>query len=245
MPALKITGKKRPRAEEGENATAAAAEASAPTGFAAAVRKVLARELHVGPAAGAVLSKRRTAAEKAEAAERALAKALRKRSAMRHAKVVERNALPSALSADVERDLRRMATKGVIALFNAVAKHQHATQVALAEPAERAVRAQRVGAAQASFLDLLRDTTRAAAAAAGGAAPPPAAAASSSSQAAKRAKGSGAAWMAEDFVEAAGNARGRRAADQALERHNEAAAAAPQKGASRRSGGMLDVQDEF
>ena len=257
---LKIVGKKRARApEEGVAAAAAApppaAAAPAPNGFALAMQKVLSRELHVASASGAVLAKRHTAAEKAEAAARALAKALRARSASRHARVAERNALPSALSGDAERELRRMATKGVIALFNAVAKHQHATQAALAEPAERAVRAHKVGAAQASFLDLLRDTTRAAAEGAGAAgaraaAPAAAAAAPAPAPAAKQVKGSGAAWMKEDFVELAGNQRGRRAAKEASDRHNEApgAAAAPAgKGAARKgaSSSLLDIEEEF
>jgi hypothetical protein len=259
---LKIAGKKRARAPE-EGAAAAppppppAAAAPAANGFALAMQKVLSRELHVASASGAVLAKRHTAAEKAEAAARALAKALRARSASRHARVAERNALPSALSGDAERELRRMATKGVIALFNAVAKHQHATQAALAEPAERAVRAHKVGAAQASFLDLLRDTTRAAAEGAGAAgarAAAPAAApaaAAAPAPAAKQVKGSGAAWMKEDFVELAGNQRGRRAAKEASDRHNEApgAAAAPAgKGAAARKGAsrsLLDIEEEF
>jgi hypothetical protein len=239
-------------------AAAAAPSAPAPNGFAQAMQKVLSRELHVGSTAGAVLAKRHTAAEKAEAAARALAKALRVRSASRHARVVERNALPSALSGDAERDLRRMATKGVIALFNAVAKHQHATQVALAEPAERTARAHKVGAAQASFLDLLRDTTRAAAeggagsgggaalaAAAAAAAAAPAAAPAAAGAAGKKAKGSGAAWMTEDFVERAGNQRGRRAAAEAIERHNEAGGAAPPAKGARKGASHLDVEEDF
>ena len=196
------------------------------SGFAAAMKKVLSRELHVAPTAGAVLSKRHTAAAKAEAAERALAKAQRVRSASRHAKVVERNALPSALSRDAERDLRRMATKGVIALFNAVAKHQHATQSALQEPADRASRLAKVSHLQeASFLNLLRDTTRAAAGEAAGKA---------------NAKG-GAAWVAENFVQEAGSSKGRRAAAEATLRHSEAVGA---KSAPRK-GGLLDVDGEF
>jgi hypothetical protein len=238
---VKIQGKKRPRALDAavESAPPAGDAPAAVGGFAQAMKKVLSRELHVVASSGAVLSKRRTAAEKAEAAERALAKALRVRSAARHAKVVELNVLPGAASEGGERDLRRMATKGVIALFNAVAKHQHATQVALAEPAERAVRAQRVSTSQASFLDLLRDSTRAAA----GQGVPPSSSGSrvGAPPAARPAKGSGAAWMSEGFVEASGNAKGRRAAAEAAERHSELAAnsrAAPRKG-------ILDVEDEF
>ena len=56
--------------------------------------------------------------------------------------------------------------------------------------------------------------------------------------------------MKEDFVELAGNQRGRRAAKEASDRHNEApgASAAPaRKGAARKgaSSSLLDIEEEF
>ena len=175
--------------------------------FGAAMRKILSRELHVPAAAGPVLSKRRTAGEKAIAAERAAARARRVAAATRAAATAARNPLPSASTLDTERTLRRVATKGVVALFNAIAKHQRATEAALEEPLARTAQLSTVAAKQASFLGLLQGAKAAAAAGGGGAG------------------GGGAAWLKPGFAQAVGTAMGGRAAALAEARHDEGVAA--------------------
>jgi len=187
---------------------AAAAPAS---GFGAALAKILSRELHVAPSAGAVLSKRHTAGEKALSAARAETRARRAAAAQRRARVAARNALPSAATLDAERALRRVATKGVVALFNAISKHQRATEEALEGSAGRTAAVSAVTGRQADFLGLLAGATAAVAARGGGGG------------------GGGGApaaqWLRGDYATVAGTAKGGRSAALAAERHDETVAA--------------------
>ena len=146
--------------------TAVAASASA-GGFGAALSKILTRELRDAPSAGPVLAKRHTAAAKLASAARTSAREEGRARERKRVAAAARNVLPSALTADYERQLRKVGTKGVVALFNAIATHQRVTEAVPEDGARPSARAKTIGAAQASFLDLLR--TSAAAAATGGA----------------------------------------------------------------------------
>lgn len=182
------------------------------------MKKVLTRELKVSTSQGGsvVLAKRHTAAQKAEAAERAAAKAVRLKTALRRSQVRSRNDLPGALDKVKERDFRRVATKGVIALFNAVARHQHEAEKALGEPGDRVNRVAKVASSRTSFLNILQETTLGAAAA-----PGKAGGGGKTAGAGGAAGGGGAAWLSDGFVVHAGSSKGGRLASLAEERHEE------------------------
>jgi len=192
-------------------ASASAASAAPPaSGFGAALSKILSRELHVAPSAGAVLAKRHTAGAKAEAAARAVSRARRVAAAARRARAAARNALPSASTADSERALRRIATKGVVALFNAISKHQRATEAALEGSEGRTAAVAAVSGKQAGFLGLLAGAT---------------AAVASKRNGGGGGGGGGAQWLRGDYAQVAGTAKGGRSAAAAAEKHDESVAA--------------------
>jgi hypothetical protein len=216
---LNIKNLKRPRPPSDDGASApilapvAVPAPAAASGFGAAMAKILSRELHVAPSVGAVLAKRRTAGEKAMAAVAAETRARRTAAARRRARVAARNAQPGAATLDAERALRRVATKGVVALFNAISKHQRATEAALDESTGRTAAVAAVSGKQAGFLGLLQGATAAVAASGAG-----------------RGGGGvggvgGAQWLRSDYATVAGTARGARTAALAAERHDEGVAA--------------------
>ena len=183
------------------SAAAAPAAATEPAGgFGAALSRILSRELHAAPSAGPVLSKRRTAAAKAAAAALVDAADARARANAKRAAAGAVNRAPTALSADAERALRRVATRGVVALFNAVTTHQRGVERAMEEPTRGALRT--VRAKQASFLELLQSKTRAATTGAGGIG------GGTGSGVARP----GVSWLKDEFAEASGTAKGARAA---------------------------------
>jgi hypothetical protein len=160
MPA---SSKKRVRAPDAPApSTVAAEDAPASGGFGAAVSRILSRELHAAPSVGPVLAKRHTAAEKAAAAARAAAAEARERAKAARARAASRNARPTPLTGDAEKALRRIATAGVVTLFNAITRHQRGVEAVLEEAPAAGGRRRRsrllaaVADKQRSFIDLLR-----------------------------------------------------------------------------------------
>jgi Rrp15p len=171
-------------------------------GFGAALSKVLSRELHASEAAGPVLAKRRTAAAKLAAAEREQTIALRKKAAEKKAAAAARNVLPSAATADAEKELRRVATKGVVALFNAITRHKREVEAVVEEPIKRRDKVANLRKAQASFLDLIK-----------------------LGSGEEGGKAAGSTWLADGFVEKASTHKGHRNLALKEKRHDESAAA--------------------
>lgn len=122
-------------------------------GFGAALAKVLSRGVD---AAKPVLSKRHTAMQKlVEAKEKEskdLGKVRKERKALRKA----HNLDPLRAPPEFEKQLKKVATKGVVALFNAIAKHQHAVAEAERNAEKTSDKVRAVSAQQKSFLDLLK-----------------------------------------------------------------------------------------
>jgi hypothetical protein len=180
----------------------------APNGFASAMSKILSRELHVkNPKAGPVLAKRHTAAEKAAAIERAALVAARARTAAKRAAAALRNVAPSARTLDAERALRRVATAGVVALFNAITRHQRGVEAVIDEPTSRkksrVIKA--VAEKQQTFIELLR----------GGVSTSAGGAATTTTTTVTQ------AWLVDGFVEASGTKGGRAAEARADLRRQE------------------------
>jgi hypothetical protein len=138
------------------SSSAPAPAAKSKSGFSAALAKVLSRDVD---AAQPVLSKRHTTLQKLQEKheqEFAEAKKLRKQRKLARG---AHNVDPRAMAPEFEKQLRKVATKGVVALFNAIAKHQKAVQDAEASVgagARTTQRAKAVAGQQKSFLDLLR-----------------------------------------------------------------------------------------
>ncbi|KAJ0398569.1 hypothetical protein ATCC90586_010365 [Pythium insidiosum] len=92
-------------------------------GFGDAMSKIL--QQNVADAAQPILAKRTTARMREIMNEKKEAKQERMSAAEKRAKERKDNVMPSHASAAKDRTLRKIATKGVVALFNAIAKHQH------------------------------------------------------------------------------------------------------------------------
>ena len=225
---MPVTIESRKRSRNASDSAIEPTPKSAPTAFGAALQKVLSRDLHVPSQGSAVLAKRHTTAQKAEATERAAALALRLKRSLRRSEVRSRNSLPGVLDKTKERHLRRVATKGVIALFNAVARHQHAAEQAVDEPAESGDRLKSFMASKASFLNILQDNVRRVGDVESGGRLAPK----------QREEGKGGAmWLSEKFVEQSGSAKGGRRAREAEDKHREVMGGGV--------GGLLDGGEEF
>lgn len=116
-----------------------------------------------------VLAKRHTALQKLQEKEAAAAAISRQRKKDLRNRRQAINVDPKQSPPDFERMLRKVATKGVVALFNAIAQHQKAVDsIADTEGAGDKIAASKrpgsvvkaVAAQQSSFLDLLRTTTQ-------------------------------------------------------------------------------------
>ncbi|GLD97134.1 hypothetical protein PINS_up005817 [Pythium insidiosum] len=92
-------------------------------GFGDAMSKIL--QQNVADAAQPILAKRTTARMREIMNEKKEIKQERMSAAEKRAKERKDNVVPSHASAAKDRTLRKIATKGVVALFNAIAKHQH------------------------------------------------------------------------------------------------------------------------
>lgn len=124
--------------------------------------------------ANPVLAKRRTAMMKSEAAQRHkrddAVTAAKARKTSRRAHLADPAA---AFSVVKEKELKRVATKGVVALFNAIRKQQRTAEGdgekgVAADPEEAAKRQKRAKvASKQSFLALLKQSTQSAGASAG------------------------------------------------------------------------------
>jgi hypothetical protein len=164
MPEVKRRRAVEPQAEAAAGSgTGAAAPVSA---FAAALGKVLARDL--SGKATPVLAKRRTAQEKhadrAAIAAREEKKLRKSRKKLRKLHLVA----PAPQGSDFERQLRKVATKGVVALFNAISKHQRTIETATDDVTKPSAKAAVVATQNKSFLELLRKSTTASTPSAGG-----------------------------------------------------------------------------
>jgi hypothetical protein len=116
-----------------------------------------------------VLAKRHTALQKLQEKEAAAAAISRQRKKELRNRRQAINVDPKHSPPDFERMLRKVATKGVVALFNAIAQHQKVVdsiadkegvgdKIAASKRPGSIVKA--VAAQQSSFLDLLRTTTQ-------------------------------------------------------------------------------------
>ncbi|TMW59660.1 hypothetical protein Poli38472_004729 [Pythium oligandrum] len=94
-------------------------------GFGDAMSKIL--QQNVGDDAQPILAKRTTARMREIMNEKKEVKKDRVSAAEKRAKERKDNVIPSHVTAVKDRQLRKIATKGVVALFNAIAKHQHQT----------------------------------------------------------------------------------------------------------------------
>eukprot|EP01138_Halocafeteria_seosinensis_P006822 gb/GECG01006975.1/.p1 GENE.gb/GECG01006975.1/~~gb/GECG01006975.1/.p1 ORF type:complete len:247 (+),score=51.48 gb/GECG01006975.1/:1-741(+) len=125
--------------------------------FHGAVQKVLSRELH---APNPVLAKRHTASLKASSADqkekREAQKDIQTRKQRRRQNLVK----PSVLQQGHERKLRRVATRGVVALFNAIRKHQKTASLTEEEEDKLAFHKNKMEEQKSGFLDLLKSTER-------------------------------------------------------------------------------------
>jgi len=109
--------------------------ARAPTeggGMADAFMRILGQKLPEEKAGAPVLAKRTTKMMKEAEAEKIAAKAARVAQTTNRAFKETGLHEPSHLDIEVERSLRRVATRGVVALFNAITQHQHASAEAAA-----------------------------------------------------------------------------------------------------------------
>ena len=137
---------------------------SAPSGSAVTKSRVA-----KSSGSGGVLAKRHTALQKLQEKEAAAAAISRQRKKELRNRRQAINVDPKQSPPDFERLMRKVATKGVVALFNAIAQHQKAVdtiadkegvgdKIAASKRPGSIVKA--VAAQQSSFLDLLRTTTQ-------------------------------------------------------------------------------------
>ena len=137
---------------------------SAPSGSAVTKSRVT-----KSSGSGGVLAKRHTALQKLQEKEAAAAAISRQRKKELRNRRQAINVDPKQSPPDFERMMRKVATKGVVALFNAIAQHQKAVdtiadkegdgdKIAASKRPGSIVKA--VAAQQSSFLDLLRTTTQ-------------------------------------------------------------------------------------
>lgn len=137
---------------------------SAPSGSAVTKSRVA-----KSSGSGGVLAKRHTALQKLQEKEAAAAAISRQRKKELRNRRQAINVDPKQSPPDFERMMRKVATKGVVALFNAIAQHQKAVdtiadkegvgdKIAASKRPGSIVKA--VAAQQSSFLDLLRTTTQ-------------------------------------------------------------------------------------
>lgn len=94
-------------------------------GFGDAMSKIL--QQNVASDAQPILAKRTTARMREIMNEKKEIKKERVGAAEKRAKERKDNVVPSVMTAAKDRQLRKIATKGVVALFNAISKHQHQT----------------------------------------------------------------------------------------------------------------------
>jgi hypothetical protein len=94
-------------------------------GFGDAMSKIL--QQNVAEDAAPILAKRTTARMREIQNEKNEIKKDRVGAAEKREKERKDNVVPSHATATKDRQLRKIATKGVVALFNAIAKHQHQT----------------------------------------------------------------------------------------------------------------------
>lgn len=170
--AEKASGKKRTRADPTDHTSqyendyynaSGSEEVEQPTsvgGFGSVMTKILSRSIDK-PAA--VLAKRKTAKEKIVALEKSEKKKQREARLEKKSERQKFNVLSKPQDADFERQLRKVGTRGVIAFFNAVAKHQKVTTDAIESVDKTSQKVAIASHAQASFLDLLKQSTTAAA----------------------------------------------------------------------------------
>ena len=123
-------------------------------GFGSALSKILSRD--IGNKKTPVLSKRHTALQKLQEQEKLQQLLLKKQNKQKKILRKVHNLDPRQAAPDFERQLRKVATKGVVALFNAIAKHQHSVEIAEQEANRTSEKVKIVAAKQASFLDLLK-----------------------------------------------------------------------------------------
>eukprot|EP01138_Halocafeteria_seosinensis_P006825 gb/GECG01006978.1/.p1 GENE.gb/GECG01006978.1/~~gb/GECG01006978.1/.p1 ORF type:complete len:236 (+),score=43.67 gb/GECG01006978.1/:1-708(+) len=107
-----------------------------------------------------VLAKRHTASLKASSADqkekREAQKDIQTRKQRRRQNLVK----PSVLQQGHERKLRRVATRGVVALFNAIRKHQKTASLTEEEEDKLAFHKNKMEEQKSGFLDLLKSTER-------------------------------------------------------------------------------------
>eukprot|EP00968_Pinguiococcus_pyrenoidosus_P024621 scaffold4873_cov208-Pinguiococcus_pyrenoidosus.AAC.1 len=160
--------KRKRGAEEDETGEASAYEADVPEdllveteededeegadGFASALSKIL--SANIGDKKNPVLAKRRTKRMKEILKEQEEKKARRAAAQARRDKKSSALKVPDFSAAETERSLKKVATKGVVALFNAVAKYQHG--VAGAGEKEADDGSKMSDAAKARFMTLLK-----------------------------------------------------------------------------------------
>jgi hypothetical protein len=150
---MEKTNHKRQRAEEDSEKDVDAASTDG-AGFGAAMSKIMARDL-TGKATP-VLAKRKTAqAKQADKAALAIKEDAKKRKLRKRARKAHL-VVPDPLQADFERQLRKVATKGVVALFNAIAKHQRAIETATEDLTRTGQKAKVVTSQNKTFLDMLK-----------------------------------------------------------------------------------------
>lgn len=172
-------------------------------GMADAFSRILSQRLPEACADAPVLAKRKTKQMKEAEAERAEVKRLRlERIARRKVKEVGMHT-PDHRDIEYERSLRRVATRGVVALFNAIAQHQHTSAAeegsaaAGLQPAKTARDIKQLS--KDNFLQMLKAPKGGAAAGSGASAeaqPVSSAAGSGGSTATKGAS----AWLRDDFM---------------------------------------------
>ena len=144
-------------------------------GMADAFARILGQKLPEGldPDAGPVLAKRKTKQMKEQEAEKSERKRMRTDRAAKKALKEVGLHTPDFRDIEQERMLRRVATRGVVALFNAIAKQQHALDAGDVEDAVGSARDVKQ-LAKDNFIQMLKGREK-------GAAEPAAATSSSSS----------------------------------------------------------------
>jgi len=183
---LKKLSLKRSRSDDFKQNESLSKSATESSSFAQALSKVLSRSitttstvshdtkstkltLSSDKSGSRVLAKRHTALQKLQEKEAAAAAISRQRKKDLRNRRQAINVDPKQSPPDFERMLRKVATKGVVALFNAIAQHQKAVDsIADTESASDKIAASKrpgsvvkaVAAQQSSFLDLLRTTTQ-------------------------------------------------------------------------------------
>ncbi|CAM9253975.1 unnamed protein product [Laminaria digitata] len=148
----------------GEGKSAAAGAAASAGGMGDVMARILGQKLD-NRIQAPVLAKRKTKAMKEMERAGAKRSETRGKSAVRRANMTQQFVIPDHTTADYERQMKKIATRGVVALFNAISKRQNEGDKKNASGAVKSATVK--GASRHAFLDMLKTGVKPGAAGAG------------------------------------------------------------------------------